>query len=205
MLEGVYSFLDRLFGGYIVQHPLVSITVAGLAVGAFFTLMYYFVTDVEKMKQIQKMSKEFQAEMKEIQRELREAQRELRKAEDSGDKEKIKKAQQRYKKAQQKQKKAQLKQMDLMKLQSSVMKSQMIPMILTMPIFWIFFGWLRRWYTEVAIVVSPKNYFLINWIFNMFHRWSHSALHSNQLGYLGWYMLSSYVIGMVLRKLLDMP
>jgi len=205
MLEGVYSFLDKLFGGYIAQHPLLSITVAGLVVGAFFTLMYYFVTDVEKMKQLQKLSKELQGEMREVQKELREAQMELAKAEKSGDKERIKKAQQRYKKAQQKQKKAQMKQMDLMKMQGAVMKSQMIPMLLTMPVFWIFFGWLKRWYTEVAIVVSPKNYFLINWVFDLFHKWSHSALHSNQLGYFGWYILSSYVIGMILRKILDMP
>ncbi|NPA47596.1 MAG: DUF106 domain-containing protein [Thermococci archaeon] len=205
MLEGVYSFLDKLFGGYIVQHPLLSITVAGLVVGAFFTLMYYFVMDIEKMKQLQKLSKELQTEMRTIQKELREAQMELTRAEKSGDKENLKKAQQRFKKAQQKQKKAQMKQMELMKMQGAVMKSQMIPMLLTMPIFWIFFGWLKRWYAEVAIVVSPKNCFLINWVFDMFHKWSHSALHPNQLGYFGWYILSSYVIGMILRKILDMP
>jgi uncharacterized membrane protein (DUF106 family) len=172
MIEGIYQFLDDLFGGYIVQHPLLAITFAGFVIGASYTLIYYFFTDIEKMRKVQEMAKQLQKEMREAQK--------------SGDEKKMKKVQQ--------------KQMELMKMQSEMMKQQTIPMLLTLPIFWIFFGWLRRWYAEVAIAKSPFNFFLFDW----FHSWYHSALRPNELGYLGWYILSSYVIGMVLRKFLDM-
>jgi uncharacterized membrane protein (DUF106 family) len=172
MIEGIYKFLDDLLGGYIVQHPLFAITLAGLLIGGSYTIIYYFFTDIEKMRKFQEMAKQ-------IQKEMREAQQ-------SGDEKKLKKVQQ--------------KQMELMKMQSEVMKGQTIPMLLTFPIFWIFFGWLRRWYAEVAIVKAPFNFFLFDW----FHHWYHSALRPDELGYLGWYILSSYVIGMVLRKFLDM-
>ncbi|WP_456366392.1 EMC3/TMCO1 family protein [Thermococcus sp.] len=172
MIEGVYKFLDGLFGGYIVQHPLFAITLAGFIIGGSYTLLYYFMTDIEKTKKIQKLAKE-------VQKELREAQK-------SGDEKRIKKAQQ--------------KQMQLMKMQSEMMKDTLVPMLLTLPIFWIFFGWLKRWYVEVAIVKLPFNFFLFDW----FHSWYHSALRPDELGYLGWYFLTSYVVGMVLRKFLDM-
>ncbi|NJF25330.1 EMC3/TMCO1 family protein [Thermococcus sp. Bubb.Bath] len=172
MIEEIYTFLDNIFGGYIAQHPLLAITIAGFLIGGSYTLIYYFFTDIEKTRKVQKMAKE-------IQKEMREAQK-------SGDEKKLKKVQQ--------------KQMELMKMQSEMMKQQMVPMLLTLPIFWIFFQWLRRWYVEVAIVKSPFNFFLFGW----FHSWYHSALRPDELGYFGWYILSSYVIGMVLRKFLDM-
>jgi len=172
MIEGIYQFLDNIFGGYIVQHPLLAITVAGFVIGGSYTLIYYFFTDIEKTRKIQKMAKEIQEEMKEAQK--------------SGDEKKLRKVQQ--------------KQMELMKIQSEMMQQQMVPMLLTLPIFWIFFGWLRRWYVEVAIVKAPFNFFLFDWI----HKWQHSALGPDELGYFGWYILSSYIIGMVLRKFLDM-
>ncbi len=172
MIEGIYQFLDDLFGGYIVQHPLLAITIAGFVIGGSYTLIYYFFTDIEKTRKIQKMAKELQMEMKEAQK--------------SGDEKKLRKVQQ--------------KQMELMKMQSEMMQQQMVPMLLTLPIFWIFFGWLRRWYVEVAIVKAPFNFFLFDW----FHSMYHSALGPDELGYLGWYVLSSYIIGMVLRKFLDM-
>jgi len=173
MMEAIYAFLDKVFGPLVQTYsPIWVVTVSGAILGAFFTLLTYLVTDVEKSKHVQKMAKE-------IQKEMREAQK-------SGDEKRIKKAQQ--------------KQMELMKMQGELMKSTTIPMLLTMPIFWIFFGWLRRWYVEVGIVKSPFNFFLFDW----FHKMYHSALPANELGYIGWYMLTSYVVGMVLRKLLDM-
>ncbi|WP_457742433.1 EMC3/TMCO1 family protein [Thermococcus sp.] len=173
MIEGVYQFLDRIFGPFILNHsPLWVITIAGVIIGGFYTLLYYFFTDIEKQKKLQKLGKE-------LQKELREAQK-------SGDEKKMKKLQQ--------------KQLELMRMQSELMKQQMIPMFLTMPLFWIFFRWLQRWYVEVGIVKAPFNFFLFDW----FHRMYHSALPPDQLGYIGWYFLTSYVVGMVLRKLLDM-
>jgi len=172
MLEGIYQFLDNLFGSHIAQHPLLAITIAGFVIGGSYNLLYYFFTDIEKTRKLQKMAQELQMEMKEAQK--------------SGDEKKLRKIQQ--------------KQMNLMKMQSELMQQQMIPMLLTMPIFWIFFGWLRRWYVEVGIVKAPFNFFLFDW----FHRLYHSGLPANELGYIGWYFLTSYVVGMVLRKLLDM-
>jgi len=172
MIEGIYSFLDSVFGAHIAQHPLLAITIAGFVIGGSYTLLYYFMTDVEKTRKVQKMAKELQMELKE--------------AQEKGDEKKLRKVQQ--------------KQMELMKMQSEIMQQQMVPMLLTMPIFWIFFGWLRRWYVEVAIVKAPFNFFLFDW----FHSMYHSALGPDELGYLGWYVLSSYIIGMVLRKFLDM-
>ena len=173
MIEEIYQFLDSVFGSFMVNyHPLWVITFMGFIIGGFYTLLYYFFTDIEKQKKLQKLAKE-------VQKEMREAQK-------SGDEKKLRKAQQ--------------KQFELMKMQSDLMKQQMVPMLLTMPIFWIFFSWLRRWYTEVAIAKAPFNFSLFDW----FHRMYHSALSGSELGYLGWYVLSSYVIGMVLRKLLDM-
>jgi len=173
MIEGIYQFLDNVFGPFMKNyHPLWVITFMGFIIGGFYTLIYYFFTDVEKQKKLQKLAKE-------VQKEMREAQK-------SGDEKRLRKAQQ--------------KQLELMRMQSELMKQQAIPMLLTAPIFMIFFSWLRRWYTEVAIVKAPFNFF----VFDFFHKWQHSALPPNELGYLGWYILSSYIIGMVLRKLLDM-
>ncbi|WP_297509453.1 DUF106 domain-containing protein [Thermococcus sp.] len=173
MSEAIYHFLDVLFGPFIMKyHPIWVITVAGAIIGGFYTLIYYFFTDVEKQKKIQKLSKELQKEMREAQK--------------SGDEKKLRKVQQ--------------KQMELMKMQSEVMKQTMIPMLITLPLFWVFFGWLRRWYVEVGIAKLPFNFFLFDW----FHKMYHSNLPPDQLGYLGWYFLTSYAVGMILRKLLDM-
>ncbi len=101
--------------------------------------------DQEKVKMLQKKSKEFQKKYKEAQA--------------SKDEKKLRKLQQ--------------EQMELMKLQSEVMKDTMLKVtLLTLPIFWIFFGWLRRWYVEVGIVKAPFNFFLFDW----FHRFYHSGL-----------------------------
>ncbi|WP_297515907.1 EMC3/TMCO1 family protein [Thermococcus sp.] len=173
MIDAIYEFLDKIFGPFILNyHPIWVITVAGAIIGGFYNLIYYFFTDIEKQKKLQKLAKEVQKEMMEAQK--------------SGDEKKLRKAQQ--------------KQMELMKMQSELMQQQMVPMLLTMPIFWIFFGWLRRWYVEVAIAKAPFNFF----VFDFFHRWQHSALPPSELGYLGWYFLTSYAVGMILRKLLDM-
>ncbi|MDI3474861.1 MAG: hypothetical protein PWQ79_1678 [Thermococcaceae archaeon] len=173
MIEGIYQFLDNLFGPFITgYHPLWVITVAGVIIGGTYTLIYYFFTDIEKQRHMQKLARELQKEMREAQK--------------SGDEKKLKKVQQ--------------KQMELMKMQSEMMRQTMIPMILTLPIFWIFFGWLRRWYVEVGIAKAPFDFI----VFDLFHRWQHSALPPSELGYLGWYVLTSYVIGMILRKFLDM-
>jgi len=176
MIGEIYRWLNSLFGGYISNHPLLSITIAGIIVGIFFTLISYLVTDVEKIKKIQKMS--------------RELQKELAEARKSGDEKKLKKLQQ--------------KQMELLKLQNEVMKPQTISMILTIPIFWIFFGWLGMWYKDVAIVTMPKSFFVLTWINGFFHSWGHSPLPPFQMGYVGWYFLTVTVVGMILRKLLDM-
>ncbi len=173
MIDAIYEFLDKVFGPFILNyHPVWVIAVAGTIIGGFYNLIYYFFTDIEKQKRLQKLAKE-------VQKEVTEAQK-------SGDEKKLRKAQQ--------------KQMELMKMQSELMQQQMVPILLTMPIFWIFFGWLRRWYVEVAIVKAPFNFF----VFDFFHRMYHSALSGSELGYLGWYFLTSYAVGMILRKLLDM-
>ncbi len=174
MIEGIYNFLDGIFGPLIQAYsPVVVITIAGVILGAFFTLLNYFLVDQEKAKLLQKKSKEFQKKYREAQK--------------AKDEKKLKKLQQ--------------EQMELMKLQSEVMKDTMLKVtLLTLPIFWIFWGWLRRWYVEVGIVKAPFNFFLFDW----FHRMYHSALPASELGYLGWYMLTSMAVGYILRKLLDM-
>jgi len=174
MFEGIYSFLDGIFGPLIQAYsPIVVITIAGIILGALFTLLNYFFVDQEKAKLLQKKSKEFQKKYREAQK--------------AKDEKKLKKLQQ--------------EQMELMKLQSEVMKDSMLKVsLLTFPIFWIFWGWLKRWYVEVGIVKSPFNFFLFDW----FHKMYHSALPANELGYLGWYMLTSMAVGYILRKLLDM-
>ncbi|WP_297465315.1 DUF106 domain-containing protein [Thermococcus sp.] len=174
MIDGIYAFLDDLFGPLIVAyHPIVVVTISGAILGAFFTILNYVLVDQEKVKRLQKKSREFQKKYKEAQA--------------SKDEKKLKKLQQ--------------EQMELMKLQSEVMKDTMLKVtLLTLPIFWVFFGWLRRWYVEVGIVKAPFNFFLFDW----FHRMYHSALPPDELGYIGWYMMTSMIVGYVLRKLLDM-
>ncbi|ASJ06581.1 DUF106 domain-containing protein [Thermococcus pacificus] len=174
MIEGIYSFLDSVFGPLIqAYHPIVVVTIAGAILGVFFTLMNYFLVDQEKTKLLQKKSKEFQ--------------KKYREAQASKDEKKLRKLQQ--------------EQMELMRLQSEVMKDTMFKVtLLTLPIFWIFFGWLRRWYVEVGIAKAPFNFFVFDW----FHRMYHSGLPASELGYIGWYFLTSYAVGMILRKLLDM-
>ncbi|NJE61660.1 EMC3/TMCO1 family protein [Thermococcus sp. 21S7] len=174
MIEGIYAFLDGLFGPMIqAHHPIWVVTVSGVILGAFFTLVNYFMVDQEKVKRLQRKSKEFQRKYKEAQA--------------AKDEKKLKKLQQ--------------EQMELMKLQSEVMKDTMLKVsLITLPIAGIFFAWLRRWYVEVGIVKAPFNFF----VFDFFHRWQHSALPPSELGYVGWYVLTSMVTGYVLRKLLDM-
>lgn len=174
MLEGIYEFLDKVFGPMILNyHPLWVVTVSGIILGAFFTLLNYVLVDQEKMKKLQKMSREFQKEYKAAQA--------------AKDEKKMRKLQQ--------------KQMELLKLQNEVMKDSMLkPMIFTLPIFWIFFGWLRRWYVEVGVVKAPFNFFLFDW----FHKMYHSGLPPSELGYIGWYVLTSMAVGYILRKFLDM-
>ncbi|WP_297477458.1 DUF106 domain-containing protein [Thermococcus sp.] len=174
MLSGIYEFLDGIFGPLIQSHsPVVVITIAGIILGAFFTLLNYVLVDQEKVKMLQKKSKEFQKKYREAQKAKDEKQL----------------------------KKLQKEQMELMKLQSEVMKDTTLKVtLLTLPVFWIFWGWLKRWYIEVGIVKAPFNFFLFDW----FHRMYHSALPANELGYLGWYMLTSMAVGYILRKLLDM-
>ncbi len=99
MLEGIYAFLDNLFGPFITgYHPMWVITVAGAIIGGTYTLIYYFFTDIEKQRHMQKLAKELQKEMREAQK--------------SGDEKKLKKVQK--------------KQMELMKMQSELMQQQMI-------------------------------------------------------------------------------
>ncbi|QDA30786.1 DUF106 domain-containing protein [Thermococcus indicus] len=174
MIEEIYAFLDGIFGPMIqAYNPIVVVTVSGIILGSFFTLLNYILVDQEKMKRLQKKSREFQKKYKEAQA--------------AKDEKKLKKLQQ--------------EQMELMKLQSEVMKDQMFKVtLLTLPIFWIFFGWLRRWYVEVGIVKSPFDFFLFGW----FHGLYHSGLPASELGYIGWYVMTSMVTGYVLRKLLDM-
>ncbi|ASJ09927.1 hypothetical protein A3L12_00720 [Thermococcus sp. P6] len=174
MLEGIYGLLDNLFGPMIqAYHPIWVVTVSGIILGAFFTLLNYVLVDQEKIKLLQKKSKEFQ--------------KKYREAQESRDEKKLRKLQQ--------------EQMELMKLQSEVMKDTMLKVsLLTLPIFWIFFGWLRRWYVEVGIAKAPFNFFLFDW----FHGFYHSGLPASELGYVGWYIMTSTVVGYALRKLLDM-
>jgi len=173
MLEGIYLALDKVFGPLVTNaHPMWVVTISGIILGAFFTLVNHILIDQEKMKKLQKMSREFQKEWKEAQK--------------AKDEKKLRKLQQ--------------KQLELLRLQNEVMKDSMFkPMLFTMPIFFIFFGWMRRWYVETAIVKSPFNFFLFDW----FHRFYHSSLQANELGYIGWYILTSMIVGQVLRKLLD--
>ncbi|WP_297069600.1 DUF106 domain-containing protein [Thermococcus sp.] len=174
MLEGVYIFLDKVFGPMILHYqPVWVVTVAGAILGAFFTLLNYLLVDQNKVKMLQKKSKEFQKKYREAQK--------------AKDEKKLRKMQQ--------------EQMELMKLQSEVMKDTMLKVsLLTLPIFWVFFGWLRRWYVETGVVKAPFNFFLFGW----FHSLYHSALPSSELGYVGWYIMTSMIVGYILRKLLDM-
>jgi len=174
MIEGIYSFLDNIFGPMIQSyHPILVVTVAGAILGVFFTLVNYVLVDQEKVKRLQKKSKEFQ--------------KKYREAQAAKDEKKLKKLQQ--------------EQMELMRLQGEVMRDSMLKVsLLTLPIFWIFFGWLRRWYVEVGIAKAPFDFFLFGW----FHKMYHSALPASELGYIGWYIMTSYIVGMILRKLLDM-
>ncbi|NJE05962.1 DUF106 domain-containing protein [Thermococcus sp. M36] len=174
MIEGIYSFLDSIFGPLIqAYHPIWVVTISGMILGGLFTLLNYILVDQEKVKMLQKKSKEFQKKYKEAQA--------------AKDEKKLKKLQQ--------------EQIELMKLQSDVMKDQMLKVTLfTLPIFWIFFGWLRRWYVEVGIAKAPFNFFLFDW----FHGLYRSGLPANELGYIGWYILTSMITGYILRKLLDM-
>ncbi|NJE84963.1 DUF106 domain-containing protein [Thermococcus sp. CX2] len=174
MIEGIYSFLDSLFGPLITSYqPIWVVTVSGIILGALFTIINYVLVDQEKVKLLQKKSKEFQKKYKEAQA--------------SKDEKKLRKLQQ--------------EQIELMRLQSEVMKDTMFKVtLLTLPIFWIFFGWLRRWYVEVGIAKAPFDFFLFDW----FHKLYHSGLPANELGYIGWYIMTSMITGYILRKLLDM-
>ena len=58
MLEGVYLALDKVFGPLVTNaHPMWVVTISGIILGAFFTLVNHLLIDQEKMKKLQKMSK----------------------------------------------------------------------------------------------------------------------------------------------------
>ncbi|AIF68805.1 hypothetical protein PAP_01840 [Palaeococcus pacificus DY20341] len=174
MIEVIHNALDAAFGGIILSlQPIWVATIFGAIMGVFYTLVNRKFVDQEKMKKLQEMNKQFQKEWKEAQK--------------NKDEKKMKKLQQ--------------KQIEMLKLQNEVMKDSMFkPMLISFPMFIIFYGWLARYYVETAIVKIPFNFFLVDW----FHGMYHSSLQANELGFLGWYFLTTYIVGSILRKILDM-
>ncbi|MEM5814534.1 MAG: EMC3/TMCO1 family protein [Candidatus Aenigmatarchaeota archaeon] len=66
-MDGTYAIMDALFGPVTGLHPALSLAVVSLAVTFVITLVYRFLSDPKKMKELRDRTKEINAKVKEIQ------------------------------------------------------------------------------------------------------------------------------------------
>lgn len=128
-----------------------------------------------------------QEEMKKTRDEVSSFQKRMAKAQKEGNKKELKKLQP--------------EQQRINQLNMKMMNSSMKPMLFTMIPILILFGWMRAHYTDPNMIAIhlPFDFSL----FAYFHR-SNPNPAGNWLGYLGWYILTSYFVSGVVRKIMNM-
>jgi len=68
MVDGTYAIMSALFGPVLGLQPMLSLAVVSIAVTFVITLIYRFLSDPKKIKELRDRAKEINAKTKEIQK-----------------------------------------------------------------------------------------------------------------------------------------
>ena len=172
------SYLDFLLNPLISldptpSNPIFTIFLIATLIAFVIVVLQKILIDYDKMAEIQ-------GEMKQLQNEMRAAQQ-------SGDPKALAKVQK--------------KQMDLMPKNKELMTMQMKPTFITIiPIMIIYYGMIgNHAISHVVINIASSQYFLLLIpIWNIF--WTQS--NPLTINFFGWYILASFTMSFVFRRLL---
>ena len=194
IMDAFNGIFDAIFGGFfppreeitpiiekgtnveIYTEYILGVILVGLTVSAFITMVNYFLVDHKEMKQIKEEVSEYRSK--------------LLKAQRKGNKKEIRKLE------------LQKKRINELNAKMSTMSFK--PMLLTLPVIFIFFAWFRHTGAYgVPILQMPFEFFnvpVIGQFFGLFH----GDMAANHLGAFGLYILTNFAFGQSLRKVLDM-
>lgn len=174
------SYLDFLLNPLIAldptpSNPMLTIFVIASIISLFIVALQKLLIDYDRMH-------ELQDEMKQLQNEMRAAQQ-------SGDPKALAKVQK--------------KQQELLPKNTELMKMQMRPTLITMiPILIIYYGMIgNHLISHVVINIASSQYYLLFIpIWNIF--WTQS--NPLTINFFGWYILSSFAMSFVFRRILGL-
>lgn len=174
------SYLDFLLDPLISldpnpSNPIITIFLIATIIAFFIVVLQKLLIDFDKMA-------ELQAETKELQKEMRAAQQ-------SGDPKALAKVQK--------------KQMELMPKQKDLMIMQMKPSFITIvPIMIIYYGMIGNYAISHVVIniASSQFYLLLMPIWNLF--WTQS--NPLTINFFGWYILSSFAMSFIFRRILGL-
>ena len=179
----VYGALNSVFNPILSMdpnptNPALTVLIIAFIVSLITTIANKYLVDQDEMNDIQ-------AEMKEFQSELRDAQK-------RGDGKRVAELQ--------------AKQPELMQRQSKMMSNQFKPMIVTfVPIILIFF-WMRTSDISNLVIILPKTVYWVT-LTPLWHVIGSFLYGGNPsipygIGWLLWYMICTFGMSQILRKLL---
>ncbi|MEA1993981.1 MAG: EMC3/TMCO1 family protein [Euryarchaeota archaeon] len=192
--EPFYGIFNSIFGGFfppqenagffvekgtemkIYTEYILGIVLVAAMVSFFITIVNYYFVDYDEIKKIRKEVSDFRSK--------------LMKAKRQGNKKIVRKLE--------------VQQKRINSLNAKMTSKTMKPMLLTMPLIFIFFAWFRQTGAYgVPILQMPFNFFdlpVIGWFFGFFH----GDMAANHLGAYGLYFLCAMTFGQFSRKLLNM-
>ena len=174
------SYLDFLLNPLLSfdpnpSNPILTIFLIATIIAFIIVVLQKLLIDYDKME-------ELQSETKQLQKEMRAAQQ-------SGDPKALAKVQK--------------KQMDLMPKQKDLMVMQMKPSFITIiPIMIIYYGMIgNHAISHVVINIASAQYYLL-----LIPIWNIIWTQANPLtiNFFGWYILSSFAMSFVLRRILGL-
>lgn len=174
------SYLDFLLNPLISldpnpSNPIFTIFLIATIIAFIIVVLQKLLIDYDKME-------ELQSETKALQKEMRAAQQ-------SGDPKALAKVQK--------------KQMDLMPKQKDLMVMQMKPSFITIiPIMIIYYGMIGNYALSHVVIniASAQYYLLLIPIWNIF--WTQA--NPLTINFFGWYILSSFAMSFVFRRILGL-
>jgi len=194
ILGSIFSYLDQVFNPIIAldpnpKNPLLTIFLIAFLLSIFTNLAQKYLMDHEKLDNMKKKSSEFQKKMSAVRK--------------SGDDKAMSKMQ--------------AEQQEFMKAQSEMMMMSFKPMLVTIVPFGLFLWWIRTSSLAHVYVSLPTfPYWLV-----LTPLWHSIGIYGgapdptvvfsfigyylpNAVGWLGWYMLCSFALSQVVRKLVGL-
>jgi len=173
--DPVYQILDRIF--YPVFNLLPVNEKVSIMVGIFFvSALIAIITTAVTVKVID------QEEMKINKKKLKDFQKKMNEAREKGDEKKLKKI-----------------TAEMMEIQGEVMRDSFKPMMYTMAPIILVFSWLRQY--ELLQTFILKNSYLVSLPFNLPRLPFGWHPGGPVLGWLGWYIVCSFMTSTVVRKI----